>query len=346
MKSHLLWAVLGCLVCSLWGAEEKPKKVVFAAKGQGVFIELDQVLEAARPQLENLELERLRFEADQLRKRHQILEEKTRELVGRRVLELEASLRRIDPQQLFREIDGNVPEPTQEEVDEVWESNKDRIKDPKEQVEPQIRQYLKRQKSQQAFAEFVSSLVEKFDVKYQLEPLRFAVAADGFPSRGPADAPVTVVEFSDFECPYCARVGPTLKQVLDHYGEQVRLVFRHYPLTSVHKHAQDAAEAALCAAEQGKFWEMHDALFADQKDLSVARLKATAGTLGLDQAAFDQCLDSNRQAEAVAADVRDAMKAGVTGTPAFFINGRPVTGAVGFEKLSQIIDEELAAAKR
>jgi protein-disulfide isomerase len=346
MKLRLLWPVVGCLVWPLWAGQGEPKKAVFAAKGQGVFIELEQVLEAAHPQLENLELERLRFEAEQLKKRHQILQEKTRELVGQRVLELEASLRRMDPQQLFRQIDASVPEPTQEEIDQVWENNKDRIKDPKEQVEPQIRQYLKRQKSQQAFADFVSSLVEKFDVKYLLEPLRFEVAADGFPALGPADAPVTIVEFSDFECPYCAKVGPTLKQVLDHYGDQVRLVFRHYPLTSVHKQAQEAAEAALCAAEQGKFWEMHDSLFADQKDLSVGRLKATAGTLGLDQDAFSQCLDSNRQAEAVVTDVRAAMKAGVSGTPAFFINGRPVTGAVGFEKLAEIIDEELAAAKR
>lgn len=327
-------------------AEEDSKQAARAASGQGVFITLETVEEAAQAQLQNLELEKLRFEAEQRKKRYEILREKTEELVGQRLLEIESTLRQMPPEELFRQIESSLPDPTQEEVDQVWESNKERIKEPKEQVEPQIREFLKRQKSQQAFAKFIEDLAEKFEVVYHLEPPRFEVAADGFPAKGPADAPVTIVEFSDFECPYCARVGSTLNQVMERFGDQVRLVFRHYPLTNIHKRAQDAAEASLCAAEQGKFWEMHDAMFADQKNLGVEQLKTIAKSIGLDAAEFDQCLDSNRQAAAVIADVRDALKAGVTGTPAFFVNGRPLTGAVAFERLAEIIDEELEARKQ
>lgn len=335
------------MVFSVLAAQEgEVKHPVRAASGQGVYITLEEVEQALAGQLQNLELERLRFDAEQRRKRHELVREKTEELVGQRLIEIESNFRRMKPEQLFQMIESEAPEPTDEEVEKVWESNKDRIKEPREQVEPQIRQYLKRQKSQKLFTEFLESLVEKFGVSYHLEPLRFEVAADGFPAKGPADAPVTIVEFSDFECPYCARVGPTMNQVMERYGDRVRLVFRHYPLVSIHKLAQDAAEASLCAADQDKFWEMHDALFANQQGLAPEKLKETAQTLGLEMEAFSECLDSNRKAPLVLADVRDALKAGVSGTPAFFINGRPLTGAVAFEKLAEVIDEELAAAEK
>jgi protein-disulfide isomerase len=172
-----------------------------------------------------------------------------------------------------------------------------------------------------------------------LEPPRAEVAATG-PSKGPANAPITIVEFSDFECPFCSRVVPTLEEVQEKYGDKVRLVFRQYPLP-IHPSAPKAAEAALCAADQGKFWEMHDIMFAQQKELGVEQLKAKASQIGLDTEKFNQCLDSGAQAAAVQADMEAGARAGVNGTPAMFINGISVSGAVPYEQLAKVIDEEL-----
>ncbi len=190
----------------------------------------------------------------------------------------------------------------------------------------------------------IGTLRTKYAVESFLEPLRIGVASEGFPQKGNADAPVTIVEFSDFECPYCSRVLPSLRQVMDEYSDSVRVVFRQFPLNSIHPRAQKAAEASLCANEQGKFWEIHDAMFEEQKSLAVDQLKEKAARLGLDTEAFDSCLDQGRFSEQVATDIRDGSAVGVSGTPAFFINGRFVNGAVPYETLAAIVDEELERA--
>jgi protein-disulfide isomerase len=160
------------------------------------------------------------------------------------------------------------------------------------------------------------------------------------PSKGPRTAPVTLVEFSDFQCPYCGRVLPVLKRVQETYGERVRLVFRNFPL-AIHPLAPKAAEAAACANEQGKFWEMHDRLFADPKKLDVADLKASAAELGLDAQAFDQCLDSGKHEATWKEERTEGERAGVSGTPAVFVNGRLIGGAQPYETFAQVIDDEL-----
>ena len=160
---------------------------------------------------------------------------------------------------------------------------------------------------------------------------------------GPIDAPVTIVEFSDFQCPFCSRVIPTLKQIEESYGDKVRLVFRQFPLHRLHPQAQKAAEASLCADDQGKFWEMHDAMFADQRGLAVDSLKAKAAELELDTATFDECLDSGKYAERIETDLAEGAAVGVTGTPAMFINGRFLSGAVPYEQIAAVIDQELEA---
>jgi protein-disulfide isomerase len=161
--------------------------------------------------------------------------------------------------------------------------------------------------------------------------------------RGDAKAPLTIVEFSDFECPYCSKLFSTLKLVEKNYGEKVRLVYRQFPLAN-HPNAQKAAEAALCANEQGHFWEMHDLMFQEQRALEVPDLKAKAASLKLDAAIFDKCLDSGRHVDRVKQDIMDGSRAGVTGTPAMFINGRFISGAVPYEDLAKIIDAELPPA--
>lgn len=171
------------------------------------------------------------------------------------------------------------------------------------------------------------------------EKPRKLVDATG-PSKGPAAAKVTIVEFADFECGFCARAHETVLAVLKHYGDQVRLVFRHYPL-SFHPKAPRAAEATACADEQGKFWALHDALF-DSQELDEEALKAQAQRVGVDVKRFDECLDSGRMAAVVKRDLAAGAKVGVTGTPAFFINGVMLSGAQPEEAFRKLIDAELA----
>ena len=170
---------------------------------------------------------------------------------------------------------------------------------------------------------------------------RVEVPTEGHPFRGPADAPVTIVEFGDFQCPYCGGLFPTLKAVEEMYPDQVRLVFRQLPLTNVHEHAQKAAEASLCAHDQGRFWEFHDSLFLNQQELGVEDLRGRAADLGLDVDRFNACLDSDVQAPRVRGDVQAAIDAGVRSTPTMFINGRILEGAYPLAAIAEIIDDEL-----
>ncbi|MBI4473547.1 MAG: DsbA family protein [Acidobacteria bacterium] len=170
------------------------------------------------------------------------------------------------------------------------------------------------------------------------------IATAGHPSRGSENAPVTIVEFSDFECPFCSRATPALKQIEEKYQGKVRRVFRQFPLNNIHPRAQKAAEAVLCAMDQGKFWEMHETLFTQPPRLELADLYDRASSLGLNTEAFRKCVDSGAEAQRVQSDINDGLKAGVTGTPAVFINGRYTGGARPFEGYAKVVDEELQKA--
>jgi protein-disulfide isomerase len=171
------------------------------------------------------------------------------------------------------------------------------------------------------------------------------VSDGAIPSRGPANAPITIVEFSDFHCPFCRRVAPTLRRVLEKYPTQVRLVYRDIPVDGLHPQARKAAEAARCANDQGKFWEFHDRIYAGPTDSSAATLKALAEQSGLDAPQFEQCVANDVHKAAVQADVEYAGSLGVTGTPTFFVNGRVMVGAQPYEAFVQLIEDELALAK-
>ncbi len=261
-----------------------------------------------------------------------------------KLLDLEAASRGLDRQALISsvvEVEG--PAPTEAQVDSVYEEFRERINAPRETVAPQIRAFLMNQGRRARYDSLVASLRERYEVVNYLEPQRFDVAPTG-PSTGPEDAPVTIVEFSDFECPFCLRFHPTLQRVMDDYEGKVRLVYRQFPLNNIHPNAQKAAEASLCANDQGKFWELHDALFAQPGGLDVPSLKAKAAELGLDTGAFATCLDSGTHAAQVAADVEEGSRLGVSGTPALFINGRYLSGAQPYEVVARILDDELQRA--
>jgi protein-disulfide isomerase len=231
------------------------------------------------------------------------------------------------------------------EVKALYDRFKDRLGDTKlEDVAPQIRQRLQEQRSAEARTALLASLRETGGAVVLLEPPRIEVAADG-PSTGPAGAPITIIEFSDYQCPFCKRAEGPLKQVLAKYPEQVRLVYRHFPLDG-HKDARPAAEASACADEQGKFWEYHQLVFEAAPTLDAKKLRQIAEQTKLDLKAFDGCLADGRQKAKVQNDLEAGRLAGVTGTPAFFVNGIPLSGARPAEEFSKVIDSELAKAKK
>ncbi len=175
------------------------------------------------------------------------------------------------------------------------------------------------------------------------EVTRYEIPEDDDPVLGPAEAPITIIEFSDYECPYCQKwhvqVWP---QIQETYGDQVRLVYRDFPLTSIHANATPAAAAANCAREQEQYWEFNELLFSNRYRLSKSSYQLYAEELGLDMPAFNECLDSGRHNEEVQADFDFAASLGVRSTPTFFVNGIPVVGAQPYEVFADLIEKELA----
>jgi protein-disulfide isomerase len=280
------------------------------------------------------------IERDYENNKHQLLEGQLEQAIQDRLLEAEAAARGVSKDQLLADL--KPAEVTDAAIDAFYEENKARIPQPKEQVSGQIRQYLEQRGQFEAREKFFEGLSAKYKVERKLEPLRAEVAPTG-PAKGPANAPVTIVEFSDFQCPFCSRIVPTLEQVKAKYGDKVRIVFRQFPL-GMHPQAQKAAEASLCANEQGKFWEFHDFMFQNQQQLAVESLKAKAKELGLNADSFNSCLDSGKFASKITEDQEAGSAAGVSGTPALFINGRFINGAVPLEQITEVIDDELRRA--
>ncbi len=247
-----------------------------------------------------------------------------------------------------REVDDKVDaQVTEATAKKFYDANKDKIAAlktlPYDKIKDRLLAALRQRESQGAQEELMARLRKQYGVKVLMQAPRLEVASAGHPTLGPDGAPVKVIEFGDFQCPFCKRSEDTVKAVREKYGNKVQLVFMDFPL-SFHDHAMQAASAARCAGEQDKFWQYHDALFADQSKLAPADLKATAKKLGLDTAKFDACFDKGKYNEAIQQDVAEGRKLNVSGTPTFFIDGRQVVGAQPLPKFQQIIDEELAQA--
>jgi predicted DsbA family dithiol-disulfide isomerase len=276
-------------------------------------------------------------------KLHEVRAQGAENMIAQRLLEQEA-------QKLGQDVDSlleaeakkrtNVPD---EEVQRFYEEHKASFGErPMEEVKTQIRDHLERRRAPEAAREYVDSLREQANVAVLLERPRTPVEPIG-PAKGPADAPVTIVEFSDYQCPFCRRAEPTVQEVLSRYEGKVRFVFRHFPLDRIHPQARAASEAAACADQQGKFWEYHEELFTENAQLDRAGLDAIAEKTGLDTAAFKVCMDEGRTKDLVQKDLEAGTEAGVSGTPAFFINGIPLRGALPATDFQRVIDEELAA---
>ena len=311
------------------GDELIPTLTGVAAKVSGTEITYSQLDEKAAARLV-----RLKTQAYEIRK--QTLDE----MIDTQLLEAEAKKREITVDELMA-AEAAAAEVTDEEAREFFEKNPPRGDVDYERMAPRIKDYLGKKKQQDARTAFIGGLRAAAGVEVFLEPLRFDVAfTDADPVKGAMSAPIQIVEYSDFQCPYCSRVNPTLAQVQETYGDKVAIVFRNFPLP-MHKEAPRAGEASYCAQDQGKFWEYHDVLFQNQRAQKDEDLKKYAAEVGLDAAAFDACLTSNKYKERVDNDKKTGEMAGVSGTPAFFINGVFVNGARPFEAFAEVIDEEI-----
>ncbi len=309
-------------------AEEKP-----AATVAGDPIPLAAVDDVVRSQLMEIRA-----------REHQLRSQALDALIAQSLLEKEATARGVSEDALEKAEILDKAAVGEAEARVYYEANKARIGSmPEAEAMKQIRAGLAQQRQGERRAAFAKELRSKYDVKVMLEPYRVPVELGDAPVRGSATAAVTILEFSDFQCPYCVRSRPTVAKIRETYGDKVRWAFRHFPL-GFHDKAEKAGEAAACAGDQGKFWEMHDRLWASTEKLAVPDLKQHAVALGLDAAKFDQCLDSGQHAGLVARDEETGQGYGVSGTPAFFVNGRPLVGAQPFEAFQQVIDDELARA--
>jgi protein-disulfide isomerase len=315
-------------------ADLPPDTVVGVMNGEKITAaDLDEHMKGELAQLEE------KYRKDRFEKRKQGLEQ----MIIEKLVKAEAQKRGMTDEQLLKaEIDGKVTQPTDEQVKQIWDENQSKLPPGStfDQFRERIVDHLTQQPRQERAGAFFEELKKKAGVQIKLSEPRRTVVAKG-PARGPGDAKVTIVEFSDFQCPFCGRAHDTVEEVMKTYAGKVRLVFRNFPL-DFHPYAAKAAEAAMCANEQGKFWEYHDVLFANQQKLDVPQLKEHASAVGLDEAKFVACLESGKEASSVKEDQAAGSKVGVSGTPAFFINGVMLSGAQPLDEFKRVIDQELA----
>ena len=314
------------------GSEDVTVRTGVAAVVNGEEISFDELDKSAAAKLV-----RVRTQAYEIRK--QALDE----LIDTRLLEAEAKQRGQTVDELVaQEVTAKTPAVSEEEAKAFFEKNPRRGMGSFDAAKPQVMEFLKKQREFETRAAFIKTLRADAGVIVNLEPLRFDVSfdLDKDPIKGSQDAPVVIVIFSDFQCPYCSRAVPTLHRIEKEYGEKVAMVFRNFPLP-FHNNAVMAAQAGQCAHDQGKFWEMHDKLFESQSALKVEDLKGYAKALELDTAAFDTCLDSGKNAQEVEDDKAAGAAVGVAGTPAFFVNGQFINGARPYEDFATVIDAEL-----
>jgi predicted DsbA family dithiol-disulfide isomerase len=272
----------------------------------------------------------------------ELRENAIRDLVQRHAIDSAAAERGLTAEALYEEVTRSAPEPGAAEIAAWYAANESRLGGRKlEDIAPQIEQMLASEARGQAWRDFVEPRVAALDWEMKIEPPRQDLEATRL-VRGDPEAPVTLMTFSDYQCPYCIRSEPVLAEVLSRYPGQVRLNHRHFPLDNIHPQARPAAEAAMCADEQGRFWDYHDAIFARSGRLTESSFAEIAEELALDTEALGTCIEERRYREFVENDFQTGQTAGVTGTPAFFINGIPLKGARDADALGRVIDAELA----
>ncbi len=272
----------------------------------------------------------------------ELYEAAMRDLVKKYIVEKEAEKQGKTSKELLDEIANTVSEPRLEEVDDWYAKNQRRLRGAKlEDVRSAITLLIEKERQAKALKDFLDPKLEALSWRLVLDPPRQEFEATRL-VRGSANAAVTIVTFSDYQCPFCVRVEPMLTEVLERFPDQVRLAHRHFPLDKVHAFARPAAEASMCAEEQGEFWEYHDGIFARHGKLGDDAFAKIAAEVGLDTDEFDRCVEERRYQDFVDADYAAGLGAGVTGTPSFFLNGITLKGIRDADALSLQVDRELA----
>lgn len=283
------------------------------------------------------------------RQLYQLERQKLDEYIGATLLTREAKERGVSVSTLLeQEVNSKILPVADDEVEAFYNSNKARLPVELDKVREQIREFLRSQKIEAQKALYVKSLRSRSKITTYLKPppvFRAEVSANGAPFKGTEKAPVTIVKFEDFQCPFCKQVQPTIAEILSRYNGKIRIVHKDLPLDAIHPQARQAAEAARCAGEQGQFWSYHDKLYANSPKANPEDLKSYAREVGLDLGSFERCLTSGKYKAVVQKDLSEGTQLGITGTPAFFINGREISGSQPLQVFAAMIDEELAQIK-
>jgi protein-disulfide isomerase len=262
------------------------------------------------------------------------------ELIDQKLLEQKAKGEKLTVDQLVqRDISSQVKDPTEDQMKVFYEGLE--TDQPYDAVRGKILDKIREVRTQKARSAYIKALHAETSVAVLLAPPLVNVNTQNAPSLGSEKASVTLVEFADYECPYCQKVAPDVKKLKADFGDKLTLTYKDFPLP-MHSRAEKAAEATRCASKQGKYWELHDELFRS-KELDVDQLKAQARALKLDSTDFDKCLDSGEEAAVVETDRKEGARLGINGTPAFFINGHFLSGAVDYAALREIVEQQLAA---
>lgn len=327
------WLFLAALACAQTAEKSESRPVAATIAGKPIYEdELEPLIKSEVQKLRNQE--------------YQIKTTALDRLIQQKILDAEAERQGVTVGALVqKEIEQKASAPSDAEVEALYAQERDRLGRPLSEIRNELRDAMLKDRMRLAFQEYMAGLRQKNSVTIVMAAPRIVVSADPARVRGNPKAPITIVEFSDFQCGFCQRVTPTLRQLLAKYDGQVSLSYRDFPLREIHPQAQLAAEASRCAGDQGKFWEYHDALFANPSKLDKASLAEHARGLHLDGERFDACLASGKFKTAIDSDMEDAEKAGVSATPAFFINGILIDGAQPIAAFEKIIDAERRAVR-
>ena len=336
----LLSLLTGCAANNASGtdaaAQSPPPATGFSGEVLGTVngedITMDDVIAGVRGRLAELDAQR-----------YEVLREATQMKIDEELVQIAADEQGLTVQELYyREVRDKITEPTEEQIRQAYEQNKSQAGGRTlEELRPGVIRFLQQRQLERLERNFIRQLRNDAGAKVTLEPPRIELEMPiEAPAKGAADAPVTLVEFADFQCGYCKRAHPEIQRLLNEYGSSVRYVFMDYPLEN-HIRAVPASVAARCAGEQDKFWDYFDNLMVMNGDLSDGDLSKRATDLGLDADAFTACYESNKYQSTVMSMMENGRQVGVTGTPTFFINGRMLIGAKGYDELKSIIEQEL-----
>ncbi|MFX3675491.1 MAG: DsbA family protein [bacterium] len=334
-------AAIGFSSCSQ-DADSKPNFIFKPAPKDGIVAKIGDVEITEKEMLQGIESQVYDAEV----KLHELKMGRIRSLVLKSLMEGDSRKKGLSNDEFLEKYIANDIKISNKDIDAFIAERKIPKENVNDQIKEKVRQFLEMEKKKEAIENWIGEKTKKSAVEvYIAEPSRpvFDVDTGSAPFAGGADAKVTVVEFSDFQCPFCAKGAEIMNELKKKYGSKIKIAFKNYPLP-FHTHAKDAAHAGLCVNEQKSeyFWKLHDLMFADQTKLSREDLKASAKKIGANSEEFDKCMSSNKFMAAIEADMEQGKDLGVQSTPTFFVNGQLINGAHPVETFSEIIDRELA----